>query len=763
MSMRLIYLANQRIPTEKAYGIQIAKMCEAFADAGLDVTLAAPRRGKGIIPDPFDYYSLRRNFKVKYLNPPDFYWPGKLDFLAFWIKNFFSAWVLARHALKTKPDIIYSRDELPLYFLSFFKGAENLFFEIHRFSKSKSWFLRRFRKLGIKVIAISGGIKNELIKFGFPEQNILVAHDGVDLAQFDLKLPTDESRGKLNLPPGFLIGYVGQFKTMGVEKGVYTAIEALEFLPSDAKLALVGGREEEIKEYRNFASRLDVASRVIFVSKVSHSLVPFYLKACDVLIAPFPNTEHFAQYMSPLKLFEYMASAKPIVVSNLPTIREILGEEDAVFVQPGKPNSLSEGIRAVMDNQELAKKIAHNSFVKVQNYSWWARTQSITSFLNPDSAISKAKEMVRKSIKGRVIAVAAGALLALFFAELGLRLLGYPASDIYRRDGATALLTLRPDSSIYFNGGCFRNTIKTNSLGFHSKEYAKEKGKDTFRIIVVGDSFTEAIHVPLEKMFVSILEEKLNNQPKPRYKYEVIPFGISSHGTYGNLLYLVNYGLKFKPDLVINAMATNDPEDDMFGKSDPALKFDEVGDPVLNLSASSPPPFYDKIKTSAKYLARKSVLFTFARKKLLEFRAQKFGIENSALEMLDFENETWKLQEKLLLTMRDIARENKAGFLLVSLTDGHRVHRDLMEDFKKQLGETSKSWGMDKLEKKLAAISLKNKIPYLPLNPLFYKMAPKKKDKTVWPCDGHWNETGHRWAAEAIFEFLISRQDLIRR
>ena len=61
-SKKLIYIANLRLPTEKAYGIQIAKMCEAFGALGLDVELVTPYRISKIKDNLFDYYSIKKNF-----------------------------------------------------------------------------------------------------------------------------------------------------------------------------------------------------------------------------------------------------------------------------------------------------------------------------------------------------------------------------------------------------------------------------------------------------------------------------------------------------------------------------------------------------------------------------------------------------------------------------------------------------------------------------------------------------------------------------
>src|SRR5574343_570990 len=96
--MKLLYISNQRLPTEKAYGLQICKMCEAFADLGIELELLVPTRRNSITKDLFEYYGIRRNFKTKIIPSLDFYWFGVLDRISFSIKQWIAAIKLIRTA-----------------------------------------------------------------------------------------------------------------------------------------------------------------------------------------------------------------------------------------------------------------------------------------------------------------------------------------------------------------------------------------------------------------------------------------------------------------------------------------------------------------------------------------------------------------------------------------------------------------------------------------------------------------------------------------
>ncbi len=323
-----------------------------------------------------------------------------------------------------------------------------------------------------------------------------------------------------------------------------------------------------------------------------------------------------------------------------------------------------------------------------------------------------------------------------------MRRLGYAASDIYTQ-GHAGLLILNPNKNIHIRGGCFQNNVKTNSYGFHSREYSLEKPEGVFRVALIGDSYIEAMQIKQDKTVASLLEQKLNSLNPRSYRYEVIPFGISSHGTYKSILYFEKYAIEFSPDLVIAAFSLNDAQDDAF---EPSV---------------TPSPGISK---SVKKILRKSVLITTLRKSYLtaisnpEKNSDKLSAEVEILlpEYNDFWRNAWIREEKLLKNFKDEVTKNNSNFMLVSLTDGYRVHKELLEKFKDTT--QGNSIDLDKPEKILSLIARENSFPYLALTQLFRERAQKEDEMTVWSCDGHWNEEGHKWASDALFDYLVSQK-----
>ena len=92
--------------------------------------------------------------------------------------------------------------------------------------------------------------------------------------------------------------------------------------------------------------------------------------------------------------------------------------------------------------------------------------------------------------------------------------------------------------------------FKTNSQGLRDKEYSIEKPDNTFRVAVIGGSFTVPAGVELDMAFHSILEDRLNEE-NPDLNYEFINFGVSGYRINNKLATLKHKALEYDPDLVL--------------------------------------------------------------------------------------------------------------------------------------------------------------------------------------------------------------------
>lgn len=387
--MKIFYIATSVIPAGKANSYQVMKMCEAFVRLGIDVELVVPMRFGGVAEkrDPFEYYGVSEKFRIKKIFSLDLIpYEKYIGHIGFWIQNITFSFLALIYLFFKKADIIYSRDRFTLLFLCLFK--KNLAYEVHSLPP-KFRFYERFLYRKVKfIIAITSQMEKILVKESIIGENkILITPDAVDLEIFNkVHKSKDELRHELNLPQDKkLVSYVGSLYTKGKEKGIGDMLRALKILTENEKnltMMFVGGNEQEIAGYRKEAEQMQLKDEnLIFIKRVPFIEVPKYEKASDILIIPFPQQKHYAYYASPLKLFEYMASNRPIIASDLPSIREILNESNSILVEPDNPEAMAIGIKKALNDSVLSEKISNQAFQDVQKYTWDNRAKKILDFI----------------------------------------------------------------------------------------------------------------------------------------------------------------------------------------------------------------------------------------------------------------------------------------------------------------------------------------------------------------------------------------------
>src|SRR3989344_1385796 len=180
----ILYIANVRLPTQKAHGYQIMKMCEAFAECGADIELGVPVRKNEIQSDPFEYWKIKRNFTITYIGKSDFmqykFIPRKIAFLLNTLLFSFNA---ARYLFVHNDfDVIYTRDREVALLSLFLK--RKFVWEIHFLPRAM--FLYNFIfKNTLLLVTITEYLKKFLTEHGVDTDKIIVSPDAVDLTLFD--------------------------------------------------------------------------------------------------------------------------------------------------------------------------------------------------------------------------------------------------------------------------------------------------------------------------------------------------------------------------------------------------------------------------------------------------------------------------------------------------------------------------------------------------------------------------------------------------
>ncbi len=365
--MKLIYLTSQKYPSAKADPFFVKSMALAFAEI-LDREFLFIVRGD--ISD-----------ELKHLNIVSVKLPRRFRtaLYFFWIPIFviFRNW-------NDSGTVFFSSDPYLLSTLVFWRKTLGFKYLIcsdwHQLFDD--WKDKYVAGNSDYLISTSKRLKGLLMSVCEIESDkILVAYGGVDKSLFDSKSNRSGYRRKLGLPEdAFLVGYVGAFKCMGMDKGIITMIKALPFLDKKIMMVFVGAVRQEIDEYMLLAEKEGVKDRSIFVRRQPFPKVMEYEISMDILAIPYPNKQHFRDYGFPMKIWEYMASGRPIIYSDLEIMGEVLEGKAASF-EPDSEQSMAEAVSLVSKDINKAEIMAVQNSKNVEGYTWDARAAKIINFI----------------------------------------------------------------------------------------------------------------------------------------------------------------------------------------------------------------------------------------------------------------------------------------------------------------------------------------------------------------------------------------------
>ena len=339
--------------------------------------------------------------------------------------------------------------------------------------------------------------------------------------------------------------------------------------------------------------------------------------------------------------------------------------------------------------------------------------------------------------------------------------------------------TLRPGASGLVSIET-RQFVRINSHGFRDEERSYDKPSDTFRIAVLGNSWTEALQVPLEKTYTSVLQQKLNETPCfSRKHFEVLNFGVAGYSTAQELLTLDQEVWKYHPDLILLAFYPARDIADNLRELNNALDPERSpyfvyrgGQLVLDDSFRSLPPLQPRqilLQNIGYQFSQRLEIFQAADaiqrygKIRVAMAAAKERAESSGVDNLEYTiysppttpamQTAWHVTEGLLLAMRDTVNAHGAEFRIVTLATRPQVIPDPAKraELVRRLGVNDFSYA----DNRLREFGGQARIPVTNLAPTLSSYA---ETHHVYlngfnPSNlgaGHWNETGHRVAAEGI-------------
>jgi|WetSurMetagenome_2_1015567.scaffolds.fasta_scaffold123044_2 glycosyltransferase involved in cell wall biosynthesis len=363
--MKIAAIAGSTIPSDTANSLQVMKACQALVQTGHEVTLLVPGV-KNTSVDLRKHYGLEIDFPLEWLSSSS--------------RRLFT-WDAVRQARALKADVIYSWFPQSAVF-GLLRGMP-VVFEIHiqptgRFGPA--WH-RLFANLHgqRRLVPITRALVDLLerdFNLRLPAGEVVIAPNGVDLERFaSLPDPVTARRqtGLRRAPTVMCTGH------LYAGRGAELFLDLAESLPQ-VQFVWVGGRPEDIESWKK---RLK-SENVTFTGFIPNRDLPLYQAAADVLLMPYgrsimgsSGTADSAAVASPMKMFEYMAAGRAIVSADLPVIREVLNESNAVFCKPDDAGDWRLVIESLLDDEAHRTRLGNRARQDVQGYTWVARAQRI--------------------------------------------------------------------------------------------------------------------------------------------------------------------------------------------------------------------------------------------------------------------------------------------------------------------------------------------------------------------------------------------------
>ena len=393
--MKLTYIFNREITSDKASLVQAVYMCEAFASIGVDVEMALPLSKPARSYDYlFERFDIKHEFKLSFYSKIMLF--NRLGIIGsyFGIKKFLT---------KSEADIYFTR--CPMIFTYLAEKRLPVIFEAHNANihndvkfYDRFWMNRVIKssrkKNCLAFITISENLGKHWTRKGVPQQKVIALHDGFNTCMFKEDIGKIKARSELGLPlKNKIITYTG---SLYPDREIENIISLAAYFP-DSLIIVVGGPRSNSEYYKTLSNEKNITN-IKFTGPVEHREIPLYLYASDVLLALWSKKVPTINYCSPLKIFEYMAAGRIIVAHAFLTIKEVIKhEKNGLLAGPGNFDDLVDKTRHALNNtnvQLMERQAKEEAFKK---YSWVTRAAKILE------KVEVTPRFARKKLKTQIL------------------------------------------------------------------------------------------------------------------------------------------------------------------------------------------------------------------------------------------------------------------------------------------------------------------------------------------------------------------------
>lgn len=362
--------------------------------------------------------------------------------------------------------------------------------------------------------------------------------------------------------------------------------------------------------------------------------------------------------------------------------------------------------------------------------------------------MSRVKQLVLSAVL-----VGASLVLGLAVAEVAVRTLAPQPTGLAHQD--------RYGLALHYPGITrflpqYGHEVSFNSVGMRDREHPLVKPAGTYRVLLLGDSFMEALQVPADSMLASLMEQGLS-QVSGR-TVEVINAGVSGWGTDDELRYLSSYGLAYKPDLVVIAMTLHNDISDNLRRQWHTLREGKLVD-------RNPPPmsaFQYKVTQLKAFLATRFQLYQLWRRIRHGGEIRQVGRSLNAHVVQLLRDSTtptiamgMALTEPLLRQIRDTTRSAGGRVAVVLLPLKYQLSDSVFAEFVKQSEVPPAEMRLTKPQDLLKGVADSLQVPVIDLLPAFRDWTARDTAQLYLGWDGHWNDAGHQLAAREVIAGLL--------
>lgn len=368
LTMKIVYLSSSTFFDKSANSVHVAKMSSAFAKIGYKTTLYT-----------FQHHQSNRNTYKEYAINEDvtlaFYQFPKLRSILFkLIVELYEA--VKIHFSFDKSTFFFGRHLMLLYFMKAVFNR-NVVCEIHALTNSRlgTWGTGFILSRLDGIVVISNALKNDLIEFyNLPQNKFVVLPDAANHGELDDSYMKENSR--------FCVGYVGGFYP---GRGIELIVKLANHLPNVDFIMI--GAEKKNQDDSNLKS---VNNNLKVIVYQEHSKLNDYYKEFDIVLAPYGrkisvhgNAGDTSRWASPLKIFEYMAHKKCMLVSDIPVFREVLHDQiNCLLCKADDFEDWVDKITLVQKDDILRLKLANKAHADfLDNYTWDKRAAKLINFI----------------------------------------------------------------------------------------------------------------------------------------------------------------------------------------------------------------------------------------------------------------------------------------------------------------------------------------------------------------------------------------------